>query len=333
MMTTAAPLIAATTVCIYLYNRLQSTRADLEAMTKLRWAERSGRTALEQRVRNQVKVEQEKKGYNMRPVGILSSCFPDRRGTPRQPILCPSTRAKVVLGKHLSPSFLDGLSNFSHVWLLFVFHENTNAKKINPDDRTVMLPGKIRPPQLGGKRTGIFSTRTPHRPNPIGLSTARVELVDENKRTLYLSGIDLVDGTPILDIKPYIPMDCLSEYPDGYEVPQWIKDNQQYLRQPVAFSTDAEANLKQVVSETKRGRRLKFYSKLSWPLMKTDSDSYDALREAIVQVLSLDIRAVHQGRGNASSEQYNMRFDNLQIFFITKSDGVFVNKVERYRKK
>ena len=66
------------------------------------------------------------------------------------------------------------------------------------------ITAKVRPPQLGGRKVGRLSTRTPHRPNPIGLSVAEVESVDVRRRTLHLRGIDLVDGTPVLDVKPYV---------------------------------------------------------------------------------------------------------------------------------
>ena len=86
-----------------------------------------------------------------------------------------------------------GLEGFSHVWLLWVFHA----------DSGVAIKAKVAPPRLGGTRVGVFSTRSPHRPANIGLTLAKVEEVKGD--TVTLSGIDLIDGTPVLDIKPYIP--------------------------------------------------------------------------------------------------------------------------------
>ena len=127
-------------------------------------------------------------------VGILRSCFREKFGTPRQPRLVPGATAELTIAKEFLPEHsLAGLSGFSHVWLISYFHLNTN-KKFRP---------KVHPPRLRGETIGLFASRSPHRPTPLGLSLARLVSVDG--ATLRLSGIDLVDGTPILDIKPYIP--------------------------------------------------------------------------------------------------------------------------------
>ncbi|MBI5201064.1 MAG: tRNA (N6-threonylcarbamoyladenosine(37)-N6)-methyltransferase TrmO [Elusimicrobia bacterium] len=131
---------------------------------------------------------------NVRPIGVLRSCFKEKFGTPRQPHLAPGASATLTLdAAHVPEQSLAGLDGFSHVWLLSWFHLNTNKKP---------LP-KVHPPRLQGGKVGLFASRSPHRPNPIGLSLARLEKIDG--ATLHLSGIDLVDGTPILDVKPYIP--------------------------------------------------------------------------------------------------------------------------------
>ncbi|XP_061409420.1 tRNA (adenine(37)-N6)-methyltransferase isoform X2 [Lethenteron reissneri] len=131
-----------------------------------------------------------------RPVGYVESCFPTKNGTPRQPSVCAASRARVRLDRSVfsnAEHSLAGLQHFSHVWILFVFHKNgPSAAK-----------AKVKPPRLNGLKVGVFSTRSPHRPNPIGLSLARLEKIEGG--TLYLSGIDMIDGTPVLDIKPYIP--------------------------------------------------------------------------------------------------------------------------------
>ncbi|XP_069482488.1 tRNA (adenine(37)-N6)-methyltransferase isoform X2 [Ambystoma mexicanum] len=85
-----------------------------------------------------------------------------------------------------------GLDQFSHVWVLFVFHQNGHMS----------CKAKVQPPRLNGAKTGVFSTRSPHRPNAIGLTLAKLEKVEGG--TIYLSGIDMIQGTPVLDIKPYI---------------------------------------------------------------------------------------------------------------------------------
>jgi tRNA-Thr(GGU) m(6)t(6)A37 methyltransferase TsaA len=129
------------------------------------------------------------------PIGFLKSCYEEKFGIPRQPGLVPEADSFLTLK---DPALLQGLEEFSHVWVVFVFHD---LKKWN--ERPT-----IRPPRLGGKkRLGIFATRTPHRPNPIGISAVKLERIDWKSPggpTLHFLGGDFLDGTPVLDIKPYI---------------------------------------------------------------------------------------------------------------------------------
>ncbi|MBO9667194.1 MAG: tRNA (N6-threonylcarbamoyladenosine(37)-N6)-methyltransferase TrmO [Bdellovibrio sp.] len=130
----------------------------------------------------------------MEPIGFIESCFRDKFGTPRQPGLVKNAWARLKIRADLQPEeALQGLEGFSHVWLIWVFHQNKVAR----------YHAKVHPPRMGGKSIGLFATRTPHRPNPIGLSL--VEIVKVEKDGIIVSGADLVDGTPILDIKPYLP--------------------------------------------------------------------------------------------------------------------------------
>lgn len=124
----------------------------------------------------------------------MQSCYPDKFGVPRQSGLVKKAYAELKIRSDLQPEqALDGLNGYSHVWLIFVFHLNQSAR----------YHAKVHPPRLGGETKGVFATRSPHRPNPIGLSL--VELVDVQKDRLIFAGADLVDGTPILDVKPYLP--------------------------------------------------------------------------------------------------------------------------------
>jgi tRNA-Thr(GGU) m(6)t(6)A37 methyltransferase TsaA len=135
----------------------------------------------------------------MRPIGNLQSCFREKFGTPRQSGFVKNARAKLKLNNEINSSSLDGLQDFSHVWVIFVFHvgvEDYNNQKT-----------KIKPPKLEGVKMGVYATRSPHRFNPIGLSIAKLEKVEG--RTIHLSGIDLIHGTPVLDIKPYHYLDAL----------------------------------------------------------------------------------------------------------------------------
>jgi tRNA-Thr(GGU) m(6)t(6)A37 methyltransferase TsaA len=133
--------------------------------------------------------------FEFQPIGFIETCFAEKFGTPRQPGLAPTSWGKLRLRPELNLSdAFHGLEGFSHLWLVFVFHQNTNKG----------IKTKVRPPRMGGEKMGLFATRTPHRPNPIGLSAVCLDGI-EGGDTLILSGLDLVSGTPILDIKPYLP--------------------------------------------------------------------------------------------------------------------------------
>ncbi|WP_188704409.1 tRNA (N6-threonylcarbamoyladenosine(37)-N6)-methyltransferase TrmO [Silvimonas iriomotensis] len=135
--------------------------------------------------------------HTFSPIGHLRTPFADKFGIPRQPSLAPHAIATLqLLPPFDRPEAVRGLEDFSHVWLTFVFHQT--AGQWSPT---------VRPPRLGGnQRMGVFATRSPFRPNPLGLSLVELASVDTtDKVTLTFRGVDLVDGTPILDIKPYIP--------------------------------------------------------------------------------------------------------------------------------
>ncbi|XP_076830058.1 tRNA (adenine(37)-N6)-methyltransferase [Brachyhypopomus gauderio] len=130
------------------------------------------------------------------PIGYISSCFARKSGTPRQPALCASSRARLQIRASVfnNPAHaLAGLEQYSHVWLIFLFHKNGHMS----------YKAKVKPPRLNGLRVGVYSTRSPHRPNALGLTLARLEGIEGD--TLHLSSVDLIAGTPVLDIKPYIP--------------------------------------------------------------------------------------------------------------------------------
>lgn len=135
--------------------------------------------------------------FNCTQIGVIHSCFREKFGIPRQAGLAPAATAKLeLLSPYNAPEALRGLEGFSHIWLLFVFHA-IPAGQWQPT---------VRPPRLGGKqRLGVFATRSPFRPNPLGLSAVGLQGIDAAHGVLHLSGVDLLDGTPILDIKPYLP--------------------------------------------------------------------------------------------------------------------------------
>lgn len=137
--------------------------------------------------------------FAMWPVGVVHSCFREKFGIPRQPGLVPAAEATIeLLPPANQPETVRGLAGFSHLWVVFVFHAC-------PEDS---WHPTVRPPRLGGnERVGVFASRSPFRPNRIGLSLVRLDEVvaDADGVRLRVSGADLLDGTPVLDVKPYIP--------------------------------------------------------------------------------------------------------------------------------
>lgn len=133
--------------------------------------------------------------WDFEPVGIIHSCFAEKFAIPRQPQLAPAATASLeLLPPYNQPEALEGLEGVSHLWLIFVFH----AAASGPQHL------RVRPPRLGGnQRIGVFASRATHRPNPIGQSVVRLDGIERGR--LLLSGVDLLDGTPVLDIKPYVP--------------------------------------------------------------------------------------------------------------------------------
>ncbi len=128
-------------------------------------------------------------------IGIVESCFPDKFGTPRQPGLAPDSKAFLRIYKEWQPEdSLQGLQGFSHLWVLFLFHKN---------DQRTRFHAKVSPPRMEGSKVGVFATRSPHRPNPLGQSLVKIEKVE--KDGIWVGGVDIIDQTPIVDIKPYLP--------------------------------------------------------------------------------------------------------------------------------
>ena len=148
----------------------------------------------------------------MKVIGHIRTDFPSKFGIPRQSGLIDDLKGKIILEpEYRNPQVYKGIEQFSHIWLLWEFSE---AKKEH-------WSATVKPPRLGGKtRMGVFATRAPFRPNNIGLSCVkldRVEMDEKDGPVLWVAGVDLLDGTPIYDIKPYIPLtDCHPEASEGY---------------------------------------------------------------------------------------------------------------------
>jgi tRNA-Thr(GGU) m(6)t(6)A37 methyltransferase TsaA len=149
--------------------------------------------------------------FGFRPIGIIRSCFTGRFGIPRQPRLVPAATARLELfPEYARDEAFSALEGFSHLWLIYVFHDCVGAG----------WKPTVRPPRLGGRgKVGVFASRAPYRPNPIGMSA--VEYLGSERRgsgfQLRLGGVDLLDATPVLDVKPYVPYaDTIPEARVGY---------------------------------------------------------------------------------------------------------------------
>ena len=150
--------------------------------------------------------------FTVKPVAYIRTDFKEKFGIPRQSGRAPSLTAEIVFTpEYRHPDALRGIEEFSHLWLIFDFSK-AHRNEFSPT---------FRPPRLGGNtRVGVFASRSPFRPNPIGLSCVKFLRVEERKDegcVLIVSGADLLDGTPVLDIKPYIPFaDCHPQATGGY---------------------------------------------------------------------------------------------------------------------
>lgn len=222
----------------------------------------------------------------MKTIARIKSDFPTKFGIPRQSGRVEALKGMVVLEpEYRNPDVFRGLEEFSHIWLLWEFSE-TAEKGWSPT---------VRPPRLGGnKRKGVFATRSPFRPNSIGLSSVRLEGVKIHPKlgpVLYISGGDLMDGTPIYDIKPYIPSDCHPEAEGG-------------------FARETEGHRLQVEISGEL-------------LLKIPEEK----RESVMAVLQEDPRPGYQ---NDPDRVYGMPFGNQDIHFRVKGDQLTVCEVKEF---
>ena len=149
--------------------------------------------------------------YTISAIGHIESPYKQKFAIPRQPRLVPEAKAKLIFAPDFNrEEFVRGLDEFSHIWLLFRFHETADKG----------YSAMVRPPRLGGNaRKGVFATRATFRPNAIGMSAVKLEGIEykNGQLSLLLAGIDLLDGTPIIDIKPYLPYsDSMPEASAGF---------------------------------------------------------------------------------------------------------------------
>ena len=217
-------------------------------------------------------------------IARIKSDFREKFGIPRQSGIVQNLRSTI----RFEPEFrnadaLRGLEGFSHLWIMWIFSENI---------RSTWSP-TVRPPRLGGnKRLGVFATRSSFRPNPIALSCVKIEQINLNGAEgpeIIVSGADLMDGTPIVDIKPYLP------YTDAH---------------PEAMGGFADAV-----------RQIKLHVKETDVLRKVSTDK----RSALIEVLEQDPRPAYQ---NDPERTYGFTFANYEIKFKVHDDELEVVSVE-----
>lgn len=230
--------------------------------------------------------------YAIEPIGIIQSPYKEKFAVPRQPRLVPAASARVKLsGTANSPEAVRGIEQFSHLWLLFLFDQNLDAG----------WKPTVRPPRLGGnERVGVFASRSTFRPNGIGMSAVELKGVSKQGEQIYLElgSVDLVDGTPIIDIKPYIPYsDSIPEAQGGYA-------EQAPEQALVQFSNQAEQTLQ-----------------------KRATGAHE--REVIAQVLAQDPRPAYK-KSRADEKQYAVNLFDLNVKFIVTDKLVTVTSIERF---
>lgn len=243
-----------------------------------------------------------------KPIGVFKSCWLEKYGTPRQGVFAKKSKGNIILSCcPLSTGMtLDGLEDFSHIIVLFLFHDNRDKRSVYEEDcnndgkssfklsySTDPLP-KVRPPRLKNGTKGIFATRTPHRPCPIGMTICKIEKIDIKKGTIEVSGVDLINDTPILDIKPYIPLyDSIEEA----KIPSWIIDKDESTAGiQVSITNNAKESLYNLSSKLK--------------LFKEDPE---AALSCIMETLKEDIRSSHEK--SMLSGTFGFSFDVLNIVF------------------
>lgn len=167
--------------------------------------------------------------YVLRPIGVVRSPFTERVQAPRQPAAARGVEGRIeLLPGHGYDDALEGLSAWTYAWVLFVFHENVaQGRGWKP---------KVLPPRAT-HRVGVFATRSPHRPNPIGLSAVRVVAVEG--LVVHVRELDILDATPVLDLKPYVPY--ADAHPDAES--GWLEASDPRPAWTVVFSDLARAQL------------------------------------------------------------------------------------------
>ena len=233
-------------------------------------------------------------------IGHMHSPYREKFGIPRQPNLVQVESYIEMAEPYNDILAFDGIEDFSHLWLLWQFHENKNQD--NSLNQMSKFRPQVRPPRLGGnQKIGVFATRSMYRPSPIGLSVVRFLRVEKQAKSvrLYVIGSDLLHGTPILDIKPYIQYsDAIADSQSGYA-------QEEPIRKTVLWTETAQSQQQQLLKQRILDKKI-----------------FDELE----QVLSLDPRPAYQ---NDAERVYGMCFSELNIRFTVDDRNVTVLAVEQ----
>jgi len=231
-----------------------------------------------------------------KPIGKIESCFKQKFTIPRQPGIVKQASAKLHLLPEFShPDIIRGLEIYSHIWVIFVFHESHRQSP-----KTT-----VRPPRLNGEeKLGVFATRSNFRINPIGQSVVKLEKIEtlEGHICLHLSGIDFLDQTPVLDIKPYIPYtDAIPQAEAGFAttIPDKSFD--------VLFDEHAAIQVQQASDELGQN-----------------------VREFITDLLAYDPRPIQQ-KGEKSKQRYQTRLFDYNLVWSQGDSHVTVTEFEKVK--
>lgn len=227
---------------------------------------------------------------NLPIIGYMHSPYQEKFGIPRQPNLVQVESYIEMTGEYNTLLAFEGIEAFSHLWLVWQFHDNKNQdiQKFRP---------QVRPPRLGGNaKIGVFATRSMYRPAPIGLSVVQLKKVEKVGQSVrvYVQGSDLLNGTPIVDIKPYI------QYSDAV--------------------VDAQSGYAQDEPRRKVVLWLQVAEQQKIHLLHTKKIDVQQLQE-LEQVLALDPRPAYQ---EDAMRVYKMRFANVDVAFTVKAEAVHI---------